>query len=446
LMLDLSLLDSIPRSNMEGKRIAFIRARDFDTEDPEEYYPLGLGYLAAYIEQREPEISCKICNTIREIVSFSPQIIGISSTSTAYESAKDIAKAIRKELPTALIVLGGYHITALPYSLTPDFDIGVIGEGEETMLYIVRSCYYDDIPTMLFKGTILPFKGRLHKTSPRPYIKDLNSLPYPYRNIQAEHAKDVPMFTSRGCPYDCLFCASTTHWGKYRKFSAEYVIREMKHLVQAYNVDSILLHDDLFIADRTRFKTIADTVIRGELGKPVKFHGFVRSNLVTEGIVILLKQMGFTSIRFGAESGSPKILKFLKGNTPTIEDHQNTIDLCAKHNLPVGGSFVFGTPGETLEDLIMTYNFIKKNEDKFKIMGFYILTPIPGTRLWGIAKDKGLVSDTMDWRKLNQDPRRDAFNWDNMIYLNNDIIPKNGFINIINSFMDIFSVNPKGKG
>jgi radical SAM superfamily enzyme YgiQ (UPF0313 family) len=272
-------------------------------------------------------------------------------------------------------------------------------------------------------------------TDPREPIKNLDSLPSPKVNIGK--GIDVPMFTSRGCPYNCVFCASTKHWGKFRQFSAEYVKTKIYNLVEA-GAKSILFHDDLFIADFHRFKKIADVVRH----LPVTFHGFARSNLLSEEVCKLLKVMGFTSIRFGAETGSPKLLKFLKNNSVTIKDHQNAIDNCNKVDLRVGGSFVFGTPGETLEDLELTRDFLRKNAGKFEIMGFYILSPIPGTQLWNYALDKKLVSYDMDWNKLNQDPRRKAFDWDNMIYLG-DEIPKDRFIEEVNLIMDEFNVEVK---
>jgi radical SAM superfamily enzyme YgiQ (UPF0313 family) len=206
--------------------------------------------------------------------------------------------------------------------------------------------------------------------------------------------------------------------------------------------ESILFHDDLFIADEARFKKIAEAVI--DSGRWLRFHGFVRSNLLTPSICSLLKEMGFTSVRFGAETGSERLLRYLKAGSVTVEDHQNAIDVCAEVGLPVGGSFVFGTPGETLDDIKETVSFLRRNADRFKIMGLYVLTPIPGTQLWNWAKSAGFVSDDMDWDRLNQDPRRNKFDWDNMVYLNEKEIPARELAAIIRDIMDEFGVEIKG--
>ena len=428
-------------------KICLIRARVPEKEAGDTYYPLGTGYLAAYVERKLNGVKCIITDDFDKIKSIKPDLVGISATSTAFNSSKTLAEHVKTTLNVP-VILGGYHITGLPNRLPTMFDVGVIGEGEVTFTELVKN-YMDngefsnlqEINGILYHDE----KGQLKTTKDRKLIKDLDTLPYPKRNIENTDGKDVPVFTSRGCPYNCVFCASAKHWGKFRQFSAEYVIKEIDFLVNNYDIKSILFYDDLFIADVNRFEKIANAIIEKGINEKITFHGFVRSNLVNDKVCFLLKKMGFSSIRFGAETGSEKLLKYLKNDSVSVKDHQRTIDTCKKYDLPVGGSFIFGTPGETLEDIEETKQFLRKNADGLRIMGFYILTPIPGTDIWETAKSEGHVSENedMDWDKCNQDPRRGAFDWDNMIYLNEDNIPKSKFKEIVADIMQEFNVGAK---
>ena len=117
------------------------------------------------------------------------------------------------------------------------------------------------------------------------------------------------------------------------------------------------------------------------LNKKLKLTGFVRSNLLTLEIIKKMKQMGFKSIRFGAESGSNKILKLLNKQA-TVEDSQRAIDIANSVKLPITGSFMYDTPNETEEDKKLTQQFIKKNKGKFKIAGWYKFRAFPGTKYY----------------------------------------------------------------
>jgi len=374
-----------------------------------------------------------------EILSYKPDILAVSSVSQVIGDAETVAN-ICKDTLGCLCVLGGYHVSALPHKLPASFDIGVIGEGENTFSDIVRQFIDDghEITGKLnkFEGICFHSNGSVVINHKRRMIDDIDSLPHPLRH--GDFAEDAYVFSSRGCPYRCRFCASCRFWGNIRYHSADYVLEEFRLLTNRYKVKSIYILDDVFISDRNRFFSIVEGVLKEGINRKVSFHGFVRANLIDEEIVSALKKMNFHSIRFGAESGSEKVLNYLKKGSVTVEQNQKTIDLCYKYALPVGGSFVFGTPGETEADLDETINFLRHNKDKVAIMGFYLLQAVPGTELWEWAKKKGLVSEDMDWSKLTLDLLKKEFSWDDINYLNNDVVPLERFKVMISNIKQEF--------
>jgi radical SAM superfamily enzyme YgiQ (UPF0313 family) len=210
--------------------------------------------------------------------------------------------------------------------------------------------------------------------------------------------KHTYMFTSRGCPYKCVFCASTRFWPNVRFFSAEYVMNEIRELVNKYNVKLISFYDDLFIADRKRLNEISSLIQKDKKLQKIHFTCNARANLVNDEVVQLLKQMNVLSINLGLESGCKRTLEYLKPAV-TLEQNINAVKTIKRHGLACNGSFIIGCPQETRDDILETYKFIKKIP--INLTDIYTLTPYPGTPIWEYAKSKGLVSDDMQWSKLD---------------------------------------------
>ena len=220
-----------------------------DAVKPEWHYEnwiptLGLGYLASSLRKEfgYNHIKIKIVqrDIEQEINKFGPDIIGITSLSMNYGRAIRYAR-IAKEygLP---VIMGGMHISLLPSTLTSDMDVGVIGEGEETVVDLVKLFYdkgnLDRNELENIDGVFFRRDGKLVVTDKRKPIVPLDSVPMPARDL-VTIGEFTNMFTSRGCPYRCTFCASSRFWGTVRLFSAEYVVNEIEHLIKEYNVKRI---------------------------------------------------------------------------------------------------------------------------------------------------------------------------------------------------------------
>jgi radical SAM superfamily enzyme YgiQ (UPF0313 family) len=169
--------------------------------------------------------------------------------------------------------------------------------------------------------------------------------------------------------------------------------------VEACGAEYINIFDDIFHLDVDRLRRIVEQIERLKLGVEFGVCGN-HAPTFTEEIAKLYKRMNVSYCGFGLESHSPRILRYLKNGVATPEDNQNAVDICRKYDIPCGSGFLVSVPGETKDDLRLSQDFVLKNRlDSF---GFYYTVPLPGTPFWTYALSKGLVSEDMDWSRLNQ--------------------------------------------
>lgn len=391
---------------------------------PSIYPPLGLGYIAAYLKKYshfdDIEIIEAEIDVVSKILKSKPDIVGFTSVTPTYQQVSEISREVKEKLKVPTII-GGPHITAIPYTLSHDFDVGVYGEGEITVFEIMKvfleygsleSKYLQNIDGIAYHNN-----GEVEVTKPRKLIEPLDLIPHPTRELFdmdrylqpsdaltcGELMKGTTLLTSRGCPYNCSFCQVTKNWKKPRFHSPQYVIDEIKYLVDTYKIEGLNIIDDLFIANKHRLEQFVDLLIKEGLDQKLRFTVNGRANLINDDILILLKKMNVELIALGLESMSEPVLGFLKGNTVTVEQNIAAVDLINKYDMAVSGLFMIGTPGETKEDMIKTLNYIK--ETRWGHCHISITTPLPGTELWDIAKQRELVDEyNINWDAFNAEP------------------------------------------
>ena len=389
-------------------KVLFIDAINPLRELERRYPSLSLGYLVSALRsefgQDTFEFRIVYNHVAKELADFHPDVVGIRCVSQNYNWARKYAQmAKRQGLP---VLMGGVHISAMPTSLSDDMDVAVIGEGEETIvelmrLFIARGRFDVDHLSDI-RGIAYWRDGQLAFTEARALIPQLDDIPFPARDL-LKIDKHTYMFTSRGCPYHCSFCFSTRFWRKKVRFaSAQYVVNEIKEIISNYDVEFISFYDDLFIANRRRLEQIVSLLEEENIVGRVKFSCNCRANLVREEVVRLMKRMGMVSVGMGLESGSDRVLRYLKGENISVADNEKAVALLNRYGIAANASFVIGSPTETRGEILETLGFIKKSND-LSYVDTYVLTPLPGTPVWKYAESRGLVSDDMDWDMLSID-------------------------------------------
>lgn len=421
------------------------------------YPPTGFCYLSSYLKQHMPEAETSLVefvpgdsreHNIRQVLSHSPDVIGITTYTVGFHEVIDYCEGIRELAPHVKILLGGPHITSLPETLPASADIGVLGEGEETLLELVEffqqnkctgssGCCtgLEEISGICFRSG-----GKLFTTSPRTPVADLDSLPPPDLSIlnmkwytarkrfmmMKGNYRDFVLLTSRGCPFNCRFCQASAQWGKCRYHSAERVVSELESLRKAFpHLDAVNIIDDLFIGERKRLREMVRLIREKKLHEGIVLNINGHVNMVNEEVLDLLKSINVVQIAYGFESGSERVLNFLKRGSATTQRNRQAAELTNRYGIGVGGQFMIGAPGETEAEMRETISFVAATP--MSHVHVSVTTPLPGTELWEMCKAQGMVNDSMDWRRLDFGNPRNP----DLIYCNDGTVPHDRFREIL---------------
>lgn len=381
--------------------------------------PLNLGYLASYVREKNENIQLEIVDAegldmplaelYNRVDRFSPDIIGITFPTPVYCVVRDMCRTLKEKDSTVPIVLGGPHPTALPRQtlLQTSADIVVIGEGEETFLELVKVLgnggTLDNIRGLAFKNN-----GEVTINQPRELIKDIDKLPFPAKDllpldryylpptkrIRSERATN--MITSRGCPFECTFCMARSIWGrKTRLRSIENVLDEIEENVEIFNLTEFSFHDELFTFKRSRIIELCRAIVAR--GLDISWVCMARAGTVDAELLEYMKKGGCGKISFGFESGNQNMLS-LMNKKETLANAVESVRLCKQAGIRVGGAFILGHPGETLESIQDTIRFaIELDVDT---AAFFIAIPYPGTALYNLALENGYIEKDPDWRRF----------------------------------------------
>jgi anaerobic magnesium-protoporphyrin IX monomethyl ester cyclase len=371
--------------------------------------PLGLGYIAAVLKSRGISVELVDCTfmslprAVEKIRRSRPRIIGIQAMFSMKEKALEMAKLLREDCE--LLVAGGPLPTSNPEDFLSSFDAVAIGEGEETMLELVQAVQ-DGVGLTKIKGIAFNEKGKTVVNPPRDFIKCLDEIPFPDREMFDNRAyknyylknfgyTTTSVMTSRGCPFQCDFCSRPVFGNEFRSRTAANIAEEVE-TVRRLGYERVWFADDCFTINRRRLLSICDELHRRHIN--VGWECLSRVDTVNSEVAEKMKKAGCVRVFFGIESGNNAILEIMKKQV-TIEQARDAVYACKKAGIQVGAFFILGYPGETNKTILDTVNFASSLPLDY--LSFTFPYPIPGTPLFERVKNNMILEEWKEPENLH---------------------------------------------
>jgi radical SAM superfamily enzyme YgiQ (UPF0313 family) len=372
--------------------------------------PLVLTSLAGYLLREGMEVQIEDCivqphsrtRARLNLERFKPDVVGATAVTMNVKAALRVLADYNEEKPDSIIVMGGPHASFDAENILARnafVDYIVRGEGEITFTELLRALDAK-APTEKIEGLSYRSNGTVVHNPDRPFIRDINVLPFPAIHLvplSKYRAMGFPitMVTSRGCPHECIFCVGRRMVGKrVRYFDVKRVVDEFENLSRL-GFPVICIVDDLFTANKARCMDICDEILRRGISH--LWSAFSRVDTVSAELLRRMKEAGCMALCFGAESGNQEILDRIKKKT-TLEKCRRTAALCHEAGIDPWLSFILGLPGETEETIKKTMEFGKELSESH---GFHILAPFPGTEVREKSESYGITILTDDWDRYD---------------------------------------------
>lgn len=384
------------------------------------YPPLGLLCLAAAVEKAGHQADVidleardmLFDDLVTHIKESGSDLIGLTVTSPVFHLGQALAGKLRERLPQPIVV-GGPHITVLKSkTFTHHFDFAAIQEGGETLVELMNALAgardFSQIKGLLWRNN----DGTIVENAPRPFVRDLDSLPPPAREkldptdyvFEVPDRGVIPVATielTRGCPFKCVFCSEPLNTGRaLRKRTAKSVVDEMISVKEQFGISHFMTLDSTLTLNRKLIEAFCEELIRRNAG--VTWEGQTRANLVDEEFLILMQRAGLVRMSFGLESSNREVLRLMKKEVEP-EAMGEAYRLCKKLGISTLTGVMIGNPGDTRESVMETARFIRSIPE-IRYAPCAIAIPYPGTELAQIAEMGmyGLKLLTKDYSKYSR--------------------------------------------
>jgi len=393
---------------------------DFFDDSSGAYPPVGLMYLAAYLTKGgKRNVRILDANLLRmgyheiqEAVNKSrPDVVGITALTFNLPAVFQIAADVKEIDKNITTVLGGPHTSIYPEETLAfhQVDYVVLGEGEIVFDELIKA-FEGSSSLEKIKGVGFRHGAGLFVDRDPHFIDDLDALPFPaidliehkkYFSVLSPGRHTMVMMSSRGCPFNCIYCDRPHLGRKFRSRSPSNVVNEMELYSSRYGINDVKFFDDTFTVDRKRVIDICCEISRR--GLKMTWSARARVNTVDFELLKIMKESGLTSISFGIEAGNQRILNNLQKGI-TIEQVVEAVGSCRKLGIEVLGDFIIGSPGEKKEEIRETIRFAKQL--KLDYAQFTAMTPYPGTQLYRMGLEKNIIKKDY-WKEFAQHPSKD---------------------------------------
>lgn len=368
-----------------------------------ETQPLGLAYIAAVLENNGYDVDIIDAFTlglgdeeVKKLVrGKQPDLVGITALTPTIRAAYRTANLVR-EVSDAFICIGGPHVSFLPEQSLKEcesLDAVVIGEGEYTMLDLVKN-FGNNENLENVRGIFFKKGTRIIRNPPREPIENLDVLPFPARHLlPAERYGFLTIISSRGCPFSCVYCASSAFMGRrVRMRGVENVVEEIEQIVAQYPKKEIAFMDDIFTLNKQRVEKFCEELKKR--GIDIIWGCSSRVDTITKSLLSKMKASGCKMIYYGVESASQELLDNFYHKRIKLEQVRKAVEWTKEAGIKCMCSFILGAPQESREDMRLTIKFARELDPD--LAQFSILTPFPGTKLFNYASEKDLLL-TYDW-------------------------------------------------
>jgi anaerobic magnesium-protoporphyrin IX monomethyl ester cyclase len=388
--------------------------------------PLGVAVLAAYLRERghDPVIVDVAAErlsddeTLARIAAFGPAIVGITASTVVMPNATRLAEAISRDFPDVVVVLGGKHVTAIPEDVHarthPSFDLSVLGEGEDTLLEIVdvlgrcgsKADFLSAGVRDAIAGIAFSRDGAMVKTTPRPFVLDLDALPFPARDLLpleryrpvGNRYKRLPAFSMvaiRGCPYPCAFCSEARTTVRFS--SPARVVAEIEHLIATYGAREITFWDDTITLNKKWLHELCNLMIEKRLD--ITWSCFAVIGTMTPDLLANMKAAGCWNVFYGVETPDDDLKRTIRvQKNGSVDNVRKVVRETQAAGIEVRAAFMLGLPGETPERAMRTLDMALELEPDYAQWNYTV--PYPRTHVWNELASHGRLL-ARDWGEFS---------------------------------------------
>lgn len=361
--------------------------------------PVGVAYVEEFCQAHGIETDAMDMNAgyrqeelFRKVRRAQPDIIGFTMMTYQYLSTYKLIDQLKGMFPHVRFIIGGPHVSALEGEVLQQcrsIDYAVAGEGEIPMRDLCVGKPLESINGLFYRDG-----DTLRAGAQRVYVDDLDQFPFPrFRSYPLDrYTNEIEVATSRGCPHQCIFCSVPNHMGRRIRYrSAKLVGDELEYFYRK-GIRAFQFGDDNFLGHRGRIKELLTEIESRNLkGAVLRCGQGIRADLINEDILGYMKRAGFRQLGIGVETGSDRIMKIICKHL-TVAQVDRAVELACNMGFEVTLLFVYGTPGETLEDVQKSIDLAKKHPVMKAF--FFNLVPFPGTELnrW-VSENRALLGD-----------------------------------------------------